>query len=155
MNTPSNPVTVGDDETLEATVLDSVSHLRINNAILELVVTDSAGNHIDESSDNDGYLSYTLDEAADGGSITSGKFTATLRASADGYEPVSKTVSFDLVEQTDDDTENFGPLSGGESDSDSNEDASDNDTDGSLFDEESNSDSDEDASDNETGELFE
>ena len=155
VNTPSNPVTVGDDETLEATVLDSVSHLRINNAILELVVTDSAGNPIDESSDNDGYLSYTLDEAADGGSITSGKFTATLRVSADGYEPVSKTVSFDLVEQTDDDTENFGPLSGGESDSDSNEDASDNDTDGSLFDEESDSDSDEDASDNETGELFE
>jgi len=112
-------------------------------------------NPIDESSDNDGYLSYTLDEAADGGSITSGKFTATLRVSADGYEPVSKTVSFDLVEQTDDDTENFGPLSGGESDSDSNEDARDNDTDGSLFDEESDSDSDEDASDNDTGELFE
>ena len=151
MNTPSNPVTVGDDETLEATVLDSVSHLQINNAILELVVTDSAGNPIDESSDNDGDLSYTLD----GGSITSGKFTATLRASADGYEPVSKTVSFDLVEQTDDDTENFGPLSGGESDSDSNEEASGNDTDGSLFDEESDSDSDEDASSNETGELFE
>ena len=155
VNTPSNPVTVGDDETLEATVLDSVSHLQINNAILELVVTDSAGNPIDESSDNDGDLSYTLDEGADGGSITSGKFTATLRASADGYEPVSKTVSFDLVEQTDDDTENFGPLSGGESDSDSNEDASGNDTDGSLFDEESDSDSDEDASGNETGELFE
>jgi hypothetical protein len=155
VNTPSNPVTVGDDETLEATVLDSVSHLQINNAILELVVTDSAGNPIDESSDNDGDLSYTLDEAADGGSITSGKFTATLRASADGYEPVSKTVSFDLVEQTDDDTENFGPLSSGESDSDSNEDASDNDTDGSLFNEESDSDSDEDVSDNETVELFE
>ena len=43
VNTPSNPVTVGDDETLEVTVLDSVSHLQINNAILELVVTDSAG----------------------------------------------------------------------------------------------------------------
>jgi hypothetical protein len=155
VNTPSNPVTVGDDETLEATVIDSVSHLQINNALLELVVTDSAGNPIDESSDNDGDLSYTLDEAADGGSITSGKFTATLRASAEGYELVSKTVSFDLVEQTDDDTENFGPLSGGESDSNSNEDASDNDTDGSLFDEDSDSDSDEDASDNETGEFFE
>jgi hypothetical protein len=155
VNTPSNPVTVGDDETLEATVLDSVSHLQITNAILELVVTDSAGNPIDESSDNDGDISYTLDEAADGGPVTPGKFTATLRASADGYDPVSKTVSFDLVEETDDDTENFGPLSGGESDSDSNEDASDNDPDGSLFDEESDSDSDEDGSDNETGELFE
>ena len=83
--------------------------------------------------------------------LHTGKFTATLRASADGYEPVSKTVSFDLVEETDDDTENFGPLSGEESDP--NEDSSDNDTDGSLFDEDS--DSDEDSNDNDIGELFE
>jgi Bacterial Ig domain len=147
VNIPSNPVTIGDDETLEATVLDSVSHLQINNAILELVVTDSAGNPIDESSDNDGDTSYALDEAADSGSTATGKYTATLRASADGYEPVSKTVSFDLVEETDDDTENFGPLSGEESDPD--EDNSGND--GSLFDE----DSDEDSNDNDAGELFE
>jgi hypothetical protein len=151
VNNPSNPVTIGDDETLEATVLDSVSHLQINNAILELVVTDSAGNPVDESSDNDGDLSYTLDGAANGGSITPGKFTATLRASADGYEPVSETVSFDLVEEMGDDTENFGPLSGEESDPD--EDSSDNDADGSSFDEDS--DSDEDSSDNDSGELFE
>ena len=59
-----------------------------------------------------------------------------------GYEPESKTVTFDLVEETDDDTENFGPLSGEESDSD--DDNSDNDTDDTLFDEESDSDSDED-----------
>ena len=152
LNTPSNPVTVGDDETLEATVLDSVSHLQINNAILELVVTDLAGNPIDESSDNDGDLSYTLDEAADRGSITSGKFTATLRASADGYEPVSKTVAFDLVEQTDDDTENFGPLSGEGLDSD--DENIDNDTDDTLFDEESGSGSDDDGNNNGIGELF-
>jgi hypothetical protein len=112
-----------------------------------LVVTDSAGNPIDESSDNDGDTSYALDEAADSGSTATGKYTATLRASADGYEPVSKTVSFDLVEETDDDTENFGPLSGEESDPD--EDNSGND--GSLFDE----DSDEDSNDNDAGELFE
>jgi hypothetical protein len=149
VNTPSNPVTIGDDETLEATVLDSVSHLQINNAILGMVVTDSAGNPVGESSDNDGDLSYTLDEAADGGSIAPGKFTATLRASADGYEPASKKVSFDLVEETDDDIENFGPLSGEESDPDEGS----SDTDGSLFDEDS--DSDEDSSDNDSGELFE
>jgi hypothetical protein len=152
VNSLSNPVTIGDDETLEATVLDSVSHLQINNAILELVVTDSAGNPIDESSDNDGDTSYALDEAAESGSNATGKYTATLRASADGYEPVSKTVSFDLVEETDD-AGNFGPLSGEESDPD--EDSSDNDADGSLFDEESDSDSDEDSNDNDAGELFE
>jgi hypothetical protein len=151
VNAPSNPVTIGDDETIEATVLDAFSHLQINNAILELVVTDSAGNPIDESTDNDGDLSYTLDDAADGDSIIPGKFTATLRASAAGHEPVSKTVSFDLVEETDDDPENFGPLSGEESDSD--EDNSENNIDDSLFDEDS--DPDEDSSDNDTGELFE
>jgi hypothetical protein len=153
VDTPSSPVTIGDEETLEATVLDPVSHLQIDNAILGLVVIDPSGTPVDESSEIDGDLSYTLDEAADGGSSPSGKFTATLRASADGYEPVSKTVSFDLVEETDDDTENFGPLSGEESDSDSNEDSSDSDAAGSLFDEDS--DSDEDSSDNDNGELFE
>ena len=153
VNTPPNPAIVGDDETLEATVLDSVSHLQVNNAILELVVTDSAGNPIDDSSDNDGDLSYTLDETADSGSAPSGKFTATLRASADGYEPVIKTVPFTLSEETDDNTENFGPLSGEESDPDSDEDSSDNDNAGSLFDEDS--DSDEDSSDNDSGEPFE
>jgi hypothetical protein len=153
VNTPPNPATVGDDEILEATVLDSVSHLQINNAILELVVTDSAGNPIDESSDNDGDLSYALDEAADGGSNPSGKFTATLRASADGYEPATESVPFTLIDETDDDTENFGPLSGEESDPDPNEDSSDSDTADPLFDEDS--DSDEDNSDSDTGELFE
>jgi hypothetical protein len=153
VNTPPNPATMGDDETLEATVLDSVSHLQINNAILELVVTDSAGNSIDESSDNDGDLSYTLDEAADSGSAPSGKFTATLRASADGYEPVTKAVPFTLVEETDDDTENFGPISGEDLGPDPDEDSSDNDNAGSLFDE--GSDSNQDNSDNDNGELFE
>jgi hypothetical protein len=153
VNTPPNPATVGDDETLEAAVLDSVSHLQINNAILELVVTDSAGNPIDESSGDDGDLSYTLDEAADSGSAPSEKFIATLRASADGYEPVIKTVPFTLVEETDDDTVNFGPVSGEGSDPDSDEDSSDNDNAGSLFDEDSGSD--EDSSDNDSGELFE
>jgi hypothetical protein len=147
VNTPSNPVTIGDDEILEATVFDSVSHLQISNALLELVVTDSAGNSIDESSDNDGDLSYTLDEAADGGS-TLGKFTATLLASANGYESVTETVPFTLVAETDDDTENFGPSSDEELDSDPTEDSSDDDTAGSIFDEDSDSDDD-------TGELFE
>ncbi|MGI0001950.1 MAG: hypothetical protein ACRD42_02610, partial [Nitrososphaeraceae archaeon] len=126
VNAPSNPVTVGDEETLEATVIDSVSRLQVNNAILELVVSDSVGNRIDESSDNDGDLSYTMDEAADGGSVIPGKFTATLRASAVGYEPVSQIVSFDLVEVTDGDTENFGPSSEG---ADSDEDSSDSEID--------------------------
>jgi hypothetical protein len=150
VNIPSNPVPVGGDETLEARVIDAISNLQINNAILELVVTDSAGNPVDESSDDDGDLSYTLETAADGGSVIPSTFTATLRASAAGHEPQSKTVTFDLVEE-DDDTENFGPLSGEESDSD--DDSSNSDIDDTLSGEES--DSDDDSSNNDIGELFE
>jgi hypothetical protein len=80
-------------------------------------VTDSAGTSIDESSDNDGDLSYTLDDAADSDSTIPGTFTATLKASAEGYEPASKTVKFDLVEETDDESENVEPLFNEESDS--------------------------------------
>jgi hypothetical protein len=152
VNAPSNPVIIGDEETLEATIIDSVSRLQVNNAILDLVVSDSVGNPIDESSDNDGDLSYTMDEAADGSSVIPGKFTVTLRASAVGYEPVSKTVSFDLVEEMDGDTENFGPLSEG---ADSDEDSSDSEIDDPVTSDESDSDSDEDSSDNNVGELFE
>jgi hypothetical protein len=151
VNTPSNPVAIGDDETLEATVIDSVSDLQISNAMLELVVTDLAGNPVDDSSDNDGDLIYALDEVTAGDSTPSGRFIATFRASADGYEPVIESVPFSLIAETDDDTETFGPVSGEDSDSDSDEDSSENA--GSLFDEDS--DSDEDSNDNDTGELFE
>ena len=150
VNTPSDPVTIGDDETLEATVIDSVSRLRVNNAILELEMTDSAGKSIGESSDNDGDLSYTLDEVADSDSTIPGTFTATLRASAEGYEPESKTVTFDLVEETDDESENVEPLSGEGLDSD--EGGSDNDINEPLSSGES--DSNEDIYTTDIGELF-
>jgi len=150
VNNPSDPVTVGDDETLEATVIDSVSRLQVNNALLEVEVTDSAGNSIDESSDNDGDLSYTLDEASDSDSTLPGTFTATLRASAEGYEPESKTVTFDLVEETDDESENVEPSSGEGSDSD--EGGSDNDINEPLSSGES--DSNEDIYTTDIGELF-
>jgi hypothetical protein len=125
VNNPSDPVTVGDDDTLEATVLDAVSHLQVNNAVLEVAVTDSAGNSIDEYSENDGDLSYTLDDVADADSTIPRTFTATLRASAEGYEPESKTVTFDLVEETDDDSADIEPSS--DEGSESDEDGSDND----------------------------
>jgi hypothetical protein len=150
VNTPSDPVTIGDDETLEATVIDSVSRLRVNNAILEVEVTDSAGNSIDESSDNDGDLSYTLDDAANSDSIIPGTFTATLRASAEGYEPESKTVKFDLIEETDE-SENVEPLSNEESDSD--EGGSDNEINEPPSNEESDSNVDSNSTD--LGSLFE
>ena len=62
---------------------------------------------------------------------STGKLQLRYKPLQMGYQPISKTVSFDLVEDTDEDTENFGPLSGEESNP--NEDINDNDTDGSLF----------------------
>lgn len=112
LNVTSNSVALGDDETIEARVLDAVSHLQIDSAILELEITDSAGNTIEEFSDDDGDISYTFEIGAegteggeDGKSVIPGTFTATLRASAVGYEPESKTTTFNLVEQ-DEDVEN-------------------------------------------------
>jgi hypothetical protein len=105
LNVTSNSAVSGDDQTIEATVLDAVSHLQIDSAILELEITDSAGNTIEEFSDDDGSISYTFEvgaegtEEEDGETVIPGIFTATLRASAVGYEPESKTTTFNLVEQ--------------------------------------------------------
>jgi hypothetical protein len=106
LNVTSNSAVSGDDQTIEATVLDAVSHLQIDSAILELEITDSAGNTIEEVSDDDGSISYTFEVGAegaegeeDGETVIPGIFTATLRASAVGYEPESKTTTFNLVEQ--------------------------------------------------------
>src|SRR5215211_3029983 len=106
LNVTSNSVALGDDQTIEATVLDAVSHLQIDSAILELDITDSAGSTIEEFSDNDGSISYTFEVGAEGAegeevgeTVIPGIFTATLRASAVGYEPESKTTTFNLVEQ--------------------------------------------------------
>jgi hypothetical protein len=80
LNVSPNSVTVGDDQTIEARVLDPVSHIQIDNATIELEVTDSAGNTVEEG-------------------IGLGSFTATVRASADGYQSASKTATFEVLQE--------------------------------------------------------
>jgi hypothetical protein len=103
LNVSPNSVTVGDDQTIEARVLDPVSHLQIDNATIELEVTDSAGNIVEElSDDDDGYLSYILmlgsEQTVEEG-IGLGSFTATVRASAEGYQSASKTATFEVLQE--------------------------------------------------------
>jgi hypothetical protein len=106
VNLTSNSVAIGDAQTIEARVLDPVSLSQINNAIIELEVTDPSGITMEESSDDDGDISSTVvigaedeEEGENTVSAVPGTFTVTLRASAVGYEPEFKQTTFNLVEQ--------------------------------------------------------
>jgi hypothetical protein len=106
VNLASNSVVIGDAQTIEARVLDPVSLSQINNAIIELEVTDPFGTTMEEFSDDDGDISSTVVIGAEGEeegentvSPTPGTFTVTLRASAVGYEPEITKTTFNLVEQ--------------------------------------------------------
>ena len=106
----SNSVAIGDAQTIEARVLDPISLSQINNAIIELEVTDPSGTTMEEFSDDDGDISSTVVIGAEGEeegentvSAVPGTFSVTLRASAVGYEPELKKTTFDLVEQDDED----------------------------------------------------
>jgi hypothetical protein len=106
VNLASNSVALGDAQTIEARVLDATSLSQINDAIIELEVTDPSGTPMEEFSDNDGDISSTVvigsedeEEGENTVSAMPGTFTVTLRASAVGYEPEITKTTFDLVEQ--------------------------------------------------------
>jgi hypothetical protein len=106
VNLASNSVAVGDAQTIEARVLDAISLSQINNAIIELEVTDPSGTTMEEFSDDDGDISSTVVIGTEGEedgentvSAVPGTYTVTLRASAVGYEPEFKETTFNLVEQ--------------------------------------------------------
>ncbi len=110
VNLASNSVAIGDAQTIEARVLDAISLLQINDATIELEVTDPSGTTIEEFSDDDGDISSTVvigsedeEEGENTVSAMPGTFTVTLRASAVGYEPEITKTTFDLVEQDDED----------------------------------------------------
>lgn len=109
VNLASNSVAIGDAQTIEARVLDPISLSQINNAIIELEVTDPSGITMEEFSDDDGDISSTVvigsegeEEGENTVSAVPGTFTVTLRASAVGYEPEFRETTFNLVEQDED-----------------------------------------------------
>ena len=106
-NVDSGSLTLGDDQTIEARVLDAVSHLQVSNARIELEITDPFGNTA-LSSDEDGDIIYTLGEESEEGEentliATPGTFTVNLHASAAGYDPESRTTTFNVIERDDGD----------------------------------------------------
>jgi hypothetical protein len=103
-----NVIALGHAQTIEATAYDAITHHQINNAIVELKVTDSSGKTIEQFFDDNGDISDTFEVGAEEGEdIEQGTFTARIQASAVGYQPETKTITFDLVGQDmiDDDTE--------------------------------------------------
>src|SRR5215216_4705547 len=104
-----NVIALGDAQTIEATAYDAITHQQISNAIVGLKVTDSSGKTIEQFSDDNGDISDTFKVGVEEGEdIEHGTFTARIQASAVGYQPEAKTITFSLVEQDmieDDDTE--------------------------------------------------
>jgi hypothetical protein len=110
VNVDKNVIALGDAQTIEATAYDAITHQQISNAIVELKVTDSSGKTIEQFSDDNGDISDTFEIGAEeGGDIEQGTFTARIQASAVGYQPETKTITFSLVRQDmiDDDTEDI------------------------------------------------
>ena len=106
-NVDSGSLTLGDDQTIEARVLDAVSHLQVSNARIELEITDPFGNTA-LFSDEDGDIIYTLEEESEEGEentliATPGTFTVNLHASATGYDPESRTTTFNVIERDNED----------------------------------------------------
>src|SRR5919112_6360504 len=62
----SNSVATGDAQTIEARVLDPVSLSQINDAIIELEVTDPSGTTMEKFSDDDGDITSTVVIGAEG-----------------------------------------------------------------------------------------
>jgi hypothetical protein len=95
-----NPIALGENQTIEATVHDAITDEQIENAIVELNVTDdiSAGDIIEEFSDQDGDISYTW-ELEEDNADEPGTYIATVQASADGYQSSSKTATFEVIEE--------------------------------------------------------
>jgi hypothetical protein len=94
-----NPITLEENQTIEATVHDAITDEQIENAIVELKVTDdmSAGDIIEEFSDQDGDISHTWELEED--NAEPGTYIATVQASADGYQSSSKTATFEVIEE--------------------------------------------------------
>ena len=100
MDIDKNPIALGENQTIQATVHDTITDEQIENAVVELNVTAddiSTGNIIEEFSDQDGDISYTWELEED--STEPGTYIATVQASADGYQSSSKTATFEVIEE--------------------------------------------------------
>ena len=89
-----DPISLGDEQTVTVTVIDAITDETIQYADIDGMVTSPSGDTKEFDDDNDGIVAYAweLDEDSDPGT-----FSVDVNASADGYEEISKSITFEAV----------------------------------------------------------
>jgi hypothetical protein len=89
-----DPISLGDEQTVTVTVIDAISDETIQSADIDGMVTYPSGDTKEFDDDDDGIVAYAweLDEDSDPGT-----FSVDVNASADGYEEISKSITFEAV----------------------------------------------------------
>jgi hypothetical protein len=89
-----DPISLGDEQTVTVTVIDAITDETIQYADIDGMVTYPSGDTKEFDDDDDGIVAYAweLDEDSDPGT-----FSVDVNASADGYEEISKSITFEAV----------------------------------------------------------
>jgi hypothetical protein len=89
-----DPISLGDEQTVTVTVIDAITDETIQYADIDGMVTYPSGDTKEFDDDDDGIVAYAweLDEDSDPGT-----FSVDVNASADGYEEISKSLTFEAV----------------------------------------------------------
>ena len=89
-----DPISLGDEQTVTVTVIDAISDETIQYVDIDGMVTYPSGDTKEFDDDDDGIVAYAweLDEDSDPGT-----FSVDVNASADGYEEISKSITFEAV----------------------------------------------------------
>jgi hypothetical protein len=89
-----DPISLGDEQTVTVTVIDAITDETIQYADIDGMVTYPSGDTKEFDDDDDGIIAYAweLDEDSDPGT-----FSVDVNASADGYEEISKSITFEAV----------------------------------------------------------
>jgi hypothetical protein len=89
-----DPISLGDEQTVTVTVIDAITDETIQYADIDGMVTYPSGDTKEFDDDDDGIVAYAweLDKDSDPGT-----FSVDVNASADGYEEISKSITFEAV----------------------------------------------------------
>ena len=104
-----DPISLGDEQTVTVTVIDAISDETIQYADIDGMVTYPSGDTKEFDDDDDGIVAYAweLDEDSDPGT-----FSVDVNASADGYEEISKSITFEAVGEEEEEGEGGGEEEG-------------------------------------------
>jgi hypothetical protein len=98
-----DPISLGNEQTGTVTVIDAITDETIQYADIDGMVTYPSGDTKEFDDDDDGIVAYAweLDEDSDPGT-----FSVDVNASADGYEEISKSITFEAVREGGEEEEN-------------------------------------------------